>query len=198
MSNIAVNNTNTANSTPAADIPVASSGFSSPEAALALAHLQLEDIRRSSRKDEREARRAREHETRRAIADQRRATKLNMIMTIVVGVINLVASFASSLKKAAPAGETLSEAAKQANRVKDLVAIAAQGVSSLLGGVMGWSVAEKKTDAADHEAEASIQTGHAEVAANNAEAAENNSSRVLNHLSKIAEAEERARDAALF
>lgn len=194
MSDIAINNTNSPSPTPVA----APSGFSSPEAALALAHLQLEDIRQSSRKDERQARRARDHETRCAIADQKKAARINMIMTIVMGAINLVASLASSLKGAAPAGEALSEAAKQSNRVKDLVAIAAQGVSSLLGGVMGWSVAEKKTDAADHEAEASVQTGHAEDAAKDAQTAENNSGRALNHLSKIAEAEEQARDAALF
>ncbi len=177
----------------AASLPASGGNFSNPEAIIAQAHLQLEQLRDGSRRDRLQARRIAEKEARTEIKQQRKAARLEMIKQMVVSGLSVAFSAMAMLSRTVKDFfEGLGEA------LKGTFESLKSGVLGAVDASFGEFIANLKQSAAEH----GILRGSADNQAKDSEEFANDaqkySDRALSHLSAVAQAEEKAKDAAII
>ena len=156
-------------------------GFSDTQSVLAEAELLLGQMVEFDRSNKKEERNRAEREAKAALADHKKAAKIGLAMQISTSVVSAAVSIAGEIKDLS-------------KNVTDAITKTVNFVTSMFG---IWT--NKLTEnAKEHEAEAANANAKAGNAADQVQHAEGYKARALNHLDAIAQAEEKARDAAIL
>lgn len=177
----------------AAGLRLGGGNFSNPEAVIAQAHLQLEKLRDGSRRDRLQARRIAEKEARIEIKKERKAARLEMIKQMVVSAVSVGLSTMSMLSKTVrDFFEGLGEAFKSTfDSLKT-------GFLQAVDASFGKFIADLKESAANHGLLRNSADNQAKDSEEFANDAQKYSDRALSHLQAVAQAQDKAKDAAII